>query len=47
MVTYFNTTYAAVDWILLGCNSGTVTASPYIAWIALKHAFCKKIHDYR
>ena len=33
---YFQTTYSAVDWMVLGCNIGSIAASPIVAWLALK-----------
>ena len=42
MVAYFNTSYAAVDWILLGCNSGTVAAAPFVGWFAFKNILSAK-----
>jgi len=43
MVAYFETSYAAIDWLVLGCNIGTACASPIIACFALKNQLsCKK-----
>ena len=33
---YYNTSYAAVDWIVLGSNLGTVLVAPMVTWLTLK-----------
>ena len=43
MVAYFDTTYAAIDWMVLSCEIGTIVASPVIACFALSNLLsCKK-----
>ena len=37
LVAYFHTSYAAVDWIVLGGFVGTMVASPVIGWLSLKN----------
>jgi len=42
-VAYFHISYAEADWLMLGYNIGIVTASPVIAFLALKNILsCKK-----
>ena len=36
IVAYFNVSYAAVDWTVLGFNLGSVCVAPMVAWLALK-----------
>ena len=36
LVLYFNTTYAAVDWLYLGWNIGTTVAALATSWLAVK-----------
>ena len=40
---YFNTSYAAVDWIVLGSNLGTVLVAPMVTWLTLKQIISCKI----
>ena len=43
MVSYFDTTYAAIDWMVLSCNVGTILASIVVACFALSNVLsCKK-----
>ena len=43
MVVYFQTTYAAVDWMVLGSNVGCILVTPMIAWLALmKMISCRR-----
>ena len=36
LVLYFNTTYAAIDWLYLGWNIGTAVAALVTSWLAVK-----------
>ena len=36
LVLYFNTTYAAIDWLNLGWNIGTAVAALVTSWLAIK-----------
>ena len=43
MVVYFQTTYAAVDWMILGSNVGSILAAPVVARLALmKMISCRR-----
>ena len=43
MVVYFQTTYAAVDWMVLGSNVGSILAAPVVARLALmKMISCRR-----
>ena len=35
MVVHFQTTYAAVDWMVRGSNVGCILAAAMVAWLAL------------
>ena len=36
LVDYFQTTYSAVDWMVLGNYVGAFVAAPFVGWLALK-----------
>ena len=43
-VAYFNTSYAAVDWITLGHNIGIFIAAPLVGWMASREIISCKIN---
>ena len=44
LVAYFHTSYAAVDWVLLGHNAGIFMTAPLIGWLASREIIsCKGV----
>ena len=44
LVAYFHTSYAAVDWVLLGHNAGIFMTAPLVGWLASREIIsCKGV----